>query len=237
MRKTHSISNPLDRFKATEVEAIAAFPKAHVDNSVNILKLLVACDGVILDTIQELDVAINSLCGDSDIALSCIASMSEFALVDTLIVDKKLVGLELLDNSVFFLAIHNEHKVALDSALLLSVKDGSAFTNVLVRPTLSLYGLWEDIAIRFIELIIDTKSTIIEAKKLNLLVNRKSRNPLHVREFIAALEKLSAAGVFIARFSENSQTFLEINGEAAILFLVLCGRADLATKVAGLRVD
>ncbi len=200
----------------------------------NLLKFLIQNEGHVEDSTMDLMLVISSvvLFGQENHifkdAEKVVSLAAEFCLVDTVSDNQTLEAIGLSDNSVLYLALHDETDAALEAAVCLSNKKGSIMQETLIRPALSLYGHWEENAISILNLILTKGQTRIRISELRDMVFG-SELDLHTDlEFVDFVRKLCTIGLLDMTINKKGNAIVSINEEAAGLFLVFSGNVDLA---------
>lgn len=163
-----------------------------------------------------------------------VSVASEFCLVDCLYDKQSLEALELQDNGVLFLAVHESSSAALDAAICLSDRTSSVFRYRSVRPSLALFGAWEE----FAETILAMLLTLGElSTNIGFLIEYlKVSNLGHLDDMTAMsmLLKLADVGLFDLCLDDDLDGVLSINVQAAGIFLLFSDREKLARQLAEL---
>jgi len=200
----------------------------------NLLKFLVQNDGHVEDSTVDLMFVISSvvLFGQENHifkdAEKIVSLAAEFCLVDTVSDNQTLEAIGLSDNSVLYLALHDETDAALEAAVCLSNKKGSIMQEASIRAALSLYGYWEENAISILNLILTKGRTRIRISELRDMVFGSELNLHTDLEFVDFVRKLCTIGLLNMTINKKGNAIVSINEEAAGLFLVFSGNVDLA---------
>ena len=200
----------------------------------NLLKFLIQNDGHVEDSTVDLMFVISSvvLFGQENHifkdAEKIVSLAAEFCLVDTVSDNQTLEAIGLSDNSVLYLALHDETDAALEAAVCLSNKKGSIMQEASIRAALSLYGYWEENAISILNLILTKGRTRIRISELRDMVFGSELNLHTDLEFVDFVRKLCTIGLLNMTINKKGNAIVSINEEAAGLFLVFSGNVDLA---------
>lgn len=208
----------------------------------NLLFFLIDNEGVIKDSRMDLMLHINSVVqfGQDNFyfknAEKVVSLASEYCLVDSRKDKQVLEAIGLADNSVLFLAIHGEEDAALDAAMCLSGRRGSLMQDETVRPSLSLFGYWENTAIDLIKSVLTKDSLSAKILELREIAEKEELFFTSDLEYVDCLRSLCEVGLFSTRIDIFGDAYIEIKEEAAGLFLVLCGQVELARKLANITI-
>ena len=163
-----------------------------------------------------------------------VSVASEFCLIDCLYDKQSLEALELQDNGVLYMAVHESSSSALDAAICLSDRESSVFRNRVVRPCLALFGAWED----FAGTILETLLTLGElSTKIGFLIEYLKAAELIPSDDMMAmgmLLKLSDVGLFDVHLDDDLDGVISTNVQAAGIFLLFSDREDLARRLAAM---
>jgi len=200
----------------------------------NLLKFLIQNKGYVKDSTMDLMLVLSSvvLFGQGSHVFKnadkVLSLATEFCLVDTVMDNKTLEAVGLSDNSVLFLALHDETDAALEAAVCLSSKKGSILQEPKIRPALSLFGDWEDRAADTLQLILTEGKTSIRITELRDIVFGSNLQLETDLEFVDFIRKLCTIGLLDMVINKKGDSIISINEEAAGLFLVFSGNVDLA---------
>jgi len=204
----------------------------------NLLFFIVDNHGVVRDKTMDLMLAINSVVqfGQDNYyfkdAEKVVSLASEFCLVDCRKDKQVLEAIGLADNSVLFLAIHGEEDWALEAALCLTGRRKSIMQDETIRPSLCLFGYWEKTSVSLLKTVLTTGGLSVKISELRQNAEEEGLVFESDLEFVDCLRSLCEVGLFSTRIDKSGVAHVDINEEAAGLFLVLCGHVDLAREIA-----
>lgn len=169
-----------------------------------------------------------------DEAERIVAVASEFCLIDCVYDNQVLTLVELQDNAVLFLALNEEHESALEAAVCLAKNDRSLLSNTATRPSLALFGVWEETAAYILGSML-TRGVVSDS--IGSLMDNTSIDGVTVYseiEFVDILRKLSAVGLFTVSFKDDGRAMINIEPQPAGLFLLFSNRVEMAKRLASL---
>lgn len=169
-----------------------------------------------------------------DEAERIVAVASEFCLIDCVYDNQVLTLVELQDNAVLFLALNEEHESALQAAVCLAKNDRSLLSNTATRPSLALFGVWEETAAYILGSML-TRGLVSDS--IGSLMDNTSIDGVTVYseiEFVDILRKLSAVGLFTVSFKDDGLAMINIEPQPAGLFLLFSNRVEMAKRLASL---
>lgn len=235
---------PIPTWTRDEVVILEAIDDFYAAGIINMLQFLVAEEGAVLDETIDLTLVMHSVVNihndkysfeQTDILL---ALASEFCLIDSVYDRQVLGGVELLDNAVLYLAIHGEADYALEAAVCLSSNSKSIMQVSAVMPSLSLFGHWEEFAAVIIDCMLTRGTT---CSKMSILYSAIETLDVGVDsevDFVDYIRKLCAVNLLSLEMPKSSEdeASVQLNVQAAGLFLLFSNRVDLAKDLANLTV-
>jgi len=229
-------------WSSDDIDALLVIDPDAIVGIKNLLYFLVDNDGVVKDKNMDLMLAVNSVVqfGQDNYyfknAEKIVSLASEFCLVDCRKDQQVLEAIGLSDNSVLFLAIHEEDDCALDAALCLRNRRGSIMQDETTLPCLSLFGYWESTAVSLLKTVLINGGLSAKISGLRKKAEQERLVFESDLEFVDCLRNLCEVGLFNTRIDKSGIAHVDIIEEAAGLFLVLCGHVDLARKLADSRI-
>ena len=207
----------------------------------NLLKFLIQNNGYVKDSTMDLMFVISSVVlfgQDNHVfkdAEKIVSLATEFCLIDTVSDNQTLEAIGLSDNSVLYLALQDETDAALEASVCLSKKKGSVMQEEAIRPSLALYGNWEDRAINILDLILTNGKTRIRISELRDIVFASDLVFHTDLEYVDFIRKLCTIGLLDININKKGTAIVSIKEEAAGLFLVFSGNVDLAKTLVNTR--
>lgn len=206
----------------------------------NVLKFMVTEKGILIDETIDLTVIFHEIVNLNGNmytfaeAETVLTMCSEFCLLN-LVYDRQVLSMaELQDNAVFLLQSLKEYEYTLEGAILLSYQKSSLFNNDITRPSMSLFGPWEEIAGDLLAALLTRRLMCDTVSSLRKWVGNIDGGNIHPRVFVDRLRKLEAAGLINVEMQEGTEPVVEIIEEAAGLFLLLTNRLELVKLLASL---
>ncbi len=233
---------PIPTWTKDDVAVLDAIDDYYVDGIIRFLGFLISSEGIVADSTLDLILVVQSVINSTedhysfDDAERLMAVASEFCLVDCVYENQVLSMVELQDNAVLFLAIHGEHNYALEAAVCLSANERSMLCDATVRPSLSLFGDWEEISAVLLNALL-TQGKLCDS--IGSLMDKTSKSGLWINsevEFVDVVRKLCAVGLLNVTIGKNDKAVVAIEEKAAGLFLLFSGRTDMARKLADISV-
>lgn len=233
-------ASPIPSWSPDDITVLSAIEQSTKSGLINILKFLVMNEGLVEDETLDLILVFHSVANWNDDGYSfdeaekIVAVASEFCLVDCVYDNQVLTMAELQDNAVLFLALNEEHEAALEAAVCLSGNDRSILSNVATRPSLALFGVWEETAAYILGsmltrgLVSDSIGSLMES------TNVDGVSVYSEVEFVDVLRKLSAVGLFTVGFEDDGLATIKIEPQPAGLFLLFSNRVEMAKRLASL---
>jgi hypothetical protein len=235
---------PIPTWTRDEVVVLESIDDFYAAGIINMLQFLVAEEGAVLDETIDLTLVMHSVVNihndkysfeQTDILL---ALASEFCLIDSVYDRQVLGGVELLDNAVLYLAIHGEADYALEAAVCLSSNSKSIMQVSAVMPSLSLFGHWEEFAAVIIDCMLTHRTT---CSKMSILYSAIETLDVGVDsevEFVDYIRKLCEVNLLSLEMPKSSddEASVQLNVQAAGLFLLFSNRVELAKNLANLTV-
>ena len=235
---------PIPTWTLDEVVILESIDDFYSAGIINMLQFLVAEEGAVLDETIDLTLVMHSVVNihndkysfeQTDILL---ALASEFCLIDSVYDRQVLGGVELLDNAVLYLAIHGEADYALEAAVCLSNNSKSIMQVSAVMPSLSLFGHWEEFAATIIHCMLTHHTT---CSKMSILYSAIETLDVGVDsevDFVDYIRKLCAVNLLSLEMpkSYDAEASVQLNVQAAGLFLLFSNRVELAKNLADLTV-
>ena len=227
---------PIPTWTMDDVEVLEAIDPQYASGLVELLRFLIAEEGVFADETLDLTVVIHSLVEKQytfDEVQNLVSVASEFCLIDCLYHKQNLEAMELADNAVLLLALQEEDDLALEAALVRSRSMDSLFASTKTRPSLGLFGHWEDLAaeLLFCMLTRDTLSDTIGSTYKYMSATFKTDI-----EFVDFIRKMCEIGLVSTEIEGSGKANIKIDPVASGLFLLFSSRTDLAAKLAELAI-
>jgi len=235
-------NNSNETWSSDDIDALLIIDPDAIVGIKNLLFFLIDNKGVAKDKSMDLMLVINSVVqfGQDNFyfknAEKVVSLASEFCLVDCRKDQQVLEAIGLADNSVLFLAIHDEDDWALEAALCLVNRRGSIMQNEITRPSLCLFGYWERTAVSLLKTVLTTGGLSVNISELRKNAEQEKLVFESDLEFVDCLRNLCEVGLFSTRIDKSGVAHVDIVEEAAGLFLVLCGHVDLARELANCRI-
>jgi hypothetical protein len=230
----------LNVWSADDVRVLCSIDAKYIQGMLTSIKYIVSEKGKIKDSPVDLSLLFHSIANASSQRYSfdqtdmLLATASEFCLIDYYKKGQSIEKLTLQDNSVLFLAIHNEADFALDAAVCLSSNQESILADPLIRPTLALFGHWEFAAVAILEIMLTKEKLVDTISNLMMYTTAKELLFKTELEYIDFIRKMCEIGLMSTSISKNGKAFVNINRESAGLFLLFSGRLDMARTIAEL---
>lgn len=222
-----------------DIAVFSAIDPQYYRGIVALLQFLIRDEGVIIDETIDLTLIMNTVVSSSGVAYTfeqtenVLMVAAEFCLIDTAYDKQNLCGIELLDNSVIFLAMMGDVNSAVDAAVCLSKSSRSRMSDPNLLPSLSLFGEWETIAAAVVAAILSFGSTSCSMSRLYNVISNSSVDVLPEVEFISTIRRLCAVKLlFLSK--HNGEPLVTVNVKSAGLFLLFSERVELARRLAKL---
>lgn len=223
----------------TVLEAID--PLLHTPIS-RLLAFLIAERGLVHDQTLDMVLVFNAIINNGkdkysfDDVEKVLAVSSEFCLIDCVYDNQVLSMVELRDNSVLFLAMCDECSLSLEAAVLLSQNKKSLLHNSDVRPSLSLFGEWEKIAVELLSSMLTRGSLSASIGTLMSNIEEDGFDVGSEVEFVDLIRKLSAVGLFSVGIDKSEKAIVSVEPKASGLFLLFSGRVEMAKTLAEISI-
>lgn len=235
---------PIPTWTRDEVVVLESIDEFYSAGIINMLQFLVAEEGAVLDETIDLTLVMHSVVNAHNDKYSfdqtdiLLALASEFCLIDSVHDRQVLAGIELLDNSVLYLAMHDEPDYALEAAVCLSQSSRSIMQVSAVLPSLSLFGHWEEFAAVIISSILTQRATCSRMSVLYSAIETLNVGVDSKVDFVDYIRKLCAVNLLSLEMPKSSQgeASVHLNTQAAGLFLLFSNRVELAKELASLSV-
>lgn len=227
---------PIPTWTMDDVEVLEAVDTYYCSGLVELIRFLIAEQGVFMDETLDITIVVHSLMQKQytfDEVENLISVASEFCLIDCLYQRQNLMAMELADNAVLFLALQEEDDSALEAALIRSRAKDSLFVSTDTRPSLGLFGHWEDLAseLLFCMLTRGTLSDTIGSTYKYMSAIFKTDI-----EFVDFIRKMCEIGLISTEIEESGKAKIKIEPVASGLFLLFSSRTDLAATLADLTI-
>lgn len=223
----------------TVLEAIE--PSLYIPLS-RLLAFLIGERGLVHDETLDMVLVFNAVINNGkdkysfDDVEKVLAVASEFCLIDCVYDNQVLSMVELRDNSVLFLAMCEECSLSLEAAVLLSENKKSLLHNSDVRPSLSLFGEWEQIAVELLSSLLTRRSLSASIGTLMSNIEEDGFDVGSEVEFVDLIRKLSAVGLFSVSIDSSERAVVSIEPKPSGLFLLFSGRAEMAKTIAEISI-
>lgn len=223
-----------------DVEVLQAVDPFCVPGICNVLAFIIANHGFVEDDTLDLALIFHSVANWNDDGYSfddaekVIAVASEFCLIDCVYDNQVLTLVEVQDNAVLFLALHDQHSSALEAAICLTDRDSSMFSNSSTLPSLSLFGEWEEFAVMLVDSLL-TRGRLSDS--IGSLMEHCAEAGLPVTselEFVDTVRKLCAVGLLSVEIDDKGLATVHIERQPAGLFLLFSNRIEMAKSLASL---
>lgn len=231
---------PIPSWTSDDVTVLEAIDHRYSQGICYLLSFLIANNGFVDDDTLDLILIFNSVVNLSDQEYSfeetekLVALASEFCLIDCVYENQVLTLVELRDNAVLYLAINEEHNLALEAGVCLGRKSHSILSNIACRPSLSLFGEWEELAVLILSSMLTRKRT---SASIGFLMKHTKKDGLETTsdmEFVDCLRKLCEVGLFSMVVDSDEVAKISIQAQPAGLFLLFSNNTDLAKRLASL---
>lgn len=233
---------PVPTWTKDDVVVLEAIDDYYALGIVRFLGFLISNEGIVADSTLDLILVVQSIVNDSDEKYSfddaerIVTLSSEFCLVDCVYENQVLAMIELQDNAVLFLAIQGEDHYALEAAVCLAQDEKSLLFDGAVRPSLSLFGDWENIGAVVLESMLTRR---LLSDSIGSLMDHTSNTGLWITsevEFVDVIRKLCAVGLLSVDIVDTGRAMVTVQEKAAGLFLLFSGRTELAKELADLSI-
>tara|TARA_B100001094_G_scaffold316612_1_gene358071 strand:- start:623 stop:1345 length:723 start_codon:yes stop_codon:yes gene_type:complete len=230
---------PIPTWTMDDVEVLEAIDFSFSMGIVELLRFLIAEKGSFTDETLDLTIIVHSVVNalkdqyTFDEAQSIVSVASEFCLIDCLYDNQNLVGMELSDNSILYLALQEEDDLALEAGVCRADVKTSLFYLEPTRPALSLFGHWEDMASELLFCMLTRgklSDTIGSTYKQMSAIFRSDL------EFVDFVRKMCEVGLISTEIQKSGKATIEIQVVPAGIFLLFSSRTELATKLAHLTI-
>ncbi len=232
---------PIPTWTMDDVDVLEAIDHSFSTGIVELLRFLIAEEGLILDETLDLTLVVHSLVNriedqyTFEEAQSIVSVASEFCLIDC-IYDKQILSLvELSDNAVLYLALQEEDDLALEASVCRSKDATSIFYKDKTRPVLSLFGHWEILAtgLLFSILTKDKLSDTIGStyKQMSSVFEFKSE-----LDFVDFVRKMCEVGLISTEIQKSGKAIINIEVVSSGIFLLFSSKTELAAKLARLTI-
>lgn len=229
-------------WSADDITIFDSIDPFYIPGIIKLLQFVVMYDGVVVNDNIDLTMVFSSVINspkeqysfeqtDSIVAVAC-----EFCLINTVHDKQILCGVEILDNSVIFLALVGEYEVALDAAICLSKHPASMLYKNYSLPSLALFGEWERIASTIIAAVLSQGSLFCSMTDLFNILNKPLFGEISKNTFVTYIKKLCDIHLLSLDNNLNGDFIVGINPTSAGLFLLFCDRVELAAKLAAVEL-
>jgi len=224
------------------MEVLDSLNSFYVPGIINLLKFLVHEKGTVVDATMDLSLVLHSIANmhNDDYSFNrsdtLVALASEFCLIDCIYEGKVLAGVEMLDNAVLFLGLHDEANYALEAAVCLSETASSLLAIPASLPSLSLFGHWEEFAATILACLLTSARGYSKMSTLFKVVEQLDIGVTTEIDFVDHIRKLCAVNLLNLRLNDEGEAFVHINHQPAGLILILSNRSELATRLADLHL-
>lgn len=202
-----------------------------------LIKFLNYNDGVVADSTLDLILVIHSVlneCGmnfsfdDTD---SVVSLASEFCIINYIKDGQSLEGIELADNSPMLCLIADDYDSIIDSAIILSQRKSSFYSDKVTLAAMSLYGHWEEGALCLTRSVI--KSGRLHAPVDTMRSSMESLGFLFESDlqYVDFINKLSDTHLIKKSVSKSGVGKITLNPSSAGMFLVLGGHSQEAHRL------
>lgn len=238
----HDSDFPVPTWTKDDVVVLEAINDYYALGLVRFLGFLISNEGLVADSTLDLILVVQSVVNDMDEKYSfddaerIVTLASEFCLVDCVYENQVLAMIELQDNAVLFLAMQGEDHYALEAAVCLAQDEKSLMFDDSIRPSLSLFGDWEEIGAFVLESLLTRR---LLSDSIGSLMDHTSSAGLWVTsevEFVDVIRKLCAAGLLGVDIVDTGRAMVFVQEKAAGLFLLFSGRTELAKELADLSI-
>lgn len=219
---------------SADVDILSSVEPRFIDGMLNLLTFLVREKGYTQDATIDLILFFHSIVNITgsgytfDDAEAIVALCSEFCMIDCVYENQVLCAVELSDNGVLFLGVYGDAGAALEAAICLSARRHSIFSHAPTRPSLSLFGWWEDYAVFLINCLL-TKGTLSVSISFLMREAKKAGAPTVTDvQFVDILRKLCGVGLFDVSISGSSPATVRLLKQPAGLFLLFSERVEMA---------
>lgn len=233
---------PVPTWTTDDVTVLEAIDDSLSVGISRLLGFVIREQGLVDDATLDLILVFHSVISGTDEKYSfddaerVVTVASEFCLIDCVYDNQVLSMVELRDNAVLYLALQDEHTLALEAAVCLSKNDRSLLSTSATRPSLALFGQWEDLAATILSVMLTNGQM---SDSIGSLMNNVVKEGVYVQsevEFVDLLRKLTAVGLFSVSISRKDRAVVSIESQAAGLFLLFSGRSDLARRLAEISI-
>lgn len=221
-----------------DVAVFSTLDTQYIPGITALLQFLIRDEGVIIDETVDLTIVLNSVVNTSgvnysfDQTESILTLAAEFCLIDTAYEKQTLCGIELLDNSVLFLALIGEVDYAIDAAVCLSRSSRSMMYKHHLLPSLCLFGHWEPLAATMVAAILSFGSTSCRVNDLYKAILKSPVGDISEIEFLSDIQKLCAVHLLKLSKRDDDIPVVSVNIPAAGLFLMFSDRIEVARRLA-----
>lgn len=232
----------IPKWTPDNMEVLDSLNSFYVPGIINLLKFLVHEKGTVVDATMDLSLVLHSIANmhNDDYSFNrsdtLVALASEFCLIDCIYEGKVLAGVEMLDNAVLFLGLHDEANYALEAAVCLSETASSLLAIPASLPSLSLFGHWEEFASTVLACLLTNASTSSKMSTLFKVIKHLDIGVNSEIEFVDHIRKLCAVNLLSLNISESSDAVVSINHQPAGLFLLFSNQEKLARRLAELSI-